>query len=163
MANLHLFCLFVMESVNAFLQLNTDVVSHVFCEFCANNTAKDFLEDVPTYAELRHDPRGSLPPSFTICSTVTTPYGGRQLFFSLLGTDGEEFVHAMFHVSEEEKRLKMALFHKKAATESIPPVLPKQWARSCFAVDTSSGLIQWVVNGKLVANETYHHFKNKKN
>ena len=49
--------------------IRTNVVNHAYCE--ASLSAEDkmnkkTLEEVHTYAELKHDPRASLPDSFTI-------------------------------------------------------------------------------------------------
>ena len=53
----------------------TDVVSLTFCESnlpAEDNKGKKTLEEVHTYAELKNDPRGSLPDAFTVCSTIMT-------------------------------------------------------------------------------------------
>ena len=53
----------------------TDVVSHAFCESrlqAEDNMAKNSLKEVHTYAELKNDPRASLPDSFSIYSTIMT-------------------------------------------------------------------------------------------
>ena len=52
-----------------------DVVSHAFCESSVadeDNVGKKTLEEVHTYAELKNDPRASLPDSFSIYSTIMT-------------------------------------------------------------------------------------------
>ena len=51
----------------------TNVISLTFCESslpAEDKMGKKMLEEVHTYAELKHDPRASLPDSFTICSTI---------------------------------------------------------------------------------------------
>ena len=51
----------------------TDVVSLTFCESnlpVEDKMGKKTLEEVHTYAELKNDPRASLPDSFTVCSTI---------------------------------------------------------------------------------------------
>ena len=53
----------------------TYVVSNVFCESSLsadNMIGTKTLETVQAYAELKHDPRASLPDSVTICSTIMT-------------------------------------------------------------------------------------------
>ena len=50
----------------------TNVVSLSFCESylpAEDKMGKKTLEEVHTYAELKHDPCASLPDSFTVCST----------------------------------------------------------------------------------------------
>ena len=52
-----------------------DVVSHAFCESSVadeDNMGKKTLEEVHMYAELKNDPRASLPDSFSIYSTIMT-------------------------------------------------------------------------------------------
>ena len=51
----------------------TDVVSIAFCEADLppeDKMGKQTLEEVHSYAELKYDPRASLPDSFTVCSTI---------------------------------------------------------------------------------------------
>ena len=68
----------------------TNVVRLAFCESslsAEDKTRKKTLEEVHTYAELKDDPRASLPGSFTICSTIMITgcqsYGG-PMFFNFL-------------------------------------------------------------------------------
>ena len=52
---------------------STDVVNLSFCllDLTAEDAMpKKTLEEVHTYAELKHDPHASLPDSFTVCSTI---------------------------------------------------------------------------------------------
>ena len=73
----------------------TYVVNHSFCE--VNLTPEDkegkkTLEEVPTYAELKHDPKSNLPDSFTICSTIMDTNCHSEwfpLFFNLLDNQFE--------------------------------------------------------------------------
>ena len=53
----------------------TNVVNHAYCDSSLSEedkTSKKTLEEVHTYAELKHDPRASLPDTFTICSAIMT-------------------------------------------------------------------------------------------
>ena len=76
----------------------TDVVSHAFCESSLSaeeKMVKNTLEEVHTYAELKHDPRASLPESFTVCSIIMTPNCPNQIWpalFSILDTDMYQFL-----------------------------------------------------------------------
>ena len=54
---------------------NSYVVSQQFCESSLAGEGRighKTLEEVHTYSELKHDPRASLPDSFTVCSTIMT-------------------------------------------------------------------------------------------
>ena len=64
----------------------TNVVSLTFCESnlpAEDKMGKKTLEEVHTFAELKHDPRGALPDSFTVCSTTMTA-GCQSLFWPIL-------------------------------------------------------------------------------
>ena len=53
----------------------TNVISLVFCESILppeEKMSKNILDEVHTFAKLKHDPRASLPDAFTVCSTIMT-------------------------------------------------------------------------------------------
>ena len=153
-------------------QTTTYVVNHEFCSSCLSEEDKEnktTLEEVHTYAELKNDPRADLPSSFTICSSVMTykylisKYGSWQLFFTLLGKDRNPWLGSALRVVDEET----SFYYKKDALYvsdvRLPPVFSHQWVRSCMAVNSESGLLQWVVNGTLVENATFSHVKESNN
>ena len=130
----------------------TYVVNHEFCSSCLSeeeNENKEALEDLHTYAELKNDPRADLPSSFTICSSAMTTYGSQHTLFTLLGNDGNKWLAAKLSVDG-----KTTFFYWKWADVELPPVFAHQWVRSCIAIDTERGLLQWVVDGALVENAT---------
>ena len=45
----------------------------------------------------------------------------------------------------------------------LPPLFPNKWVRSCVAVNTTSGFVQWVVEGNIVLNETSKAIANSRN
>ena len=47
-------------------------------------------------------------------------------------------------------------------TGKVAPLFPNQWTRSCIAVNTTSGLIHWVVDGTLVLDSDFAEVKNSK-
>ena len=54
----------------------TRIVNHAYCDLSLsdeNKMAKKTLKEIHTYAELKFDPQGNLPDSFTICSSLMTP------------------------------------------------------------------------------------------
>ena len=107
------------------------------------------LDDVPSLAILENDLRGALPKSFTICSDIMSVFStvpARLMFFNLLGRDGNQILPALM--------ADIRFFTTKVASGQIPTVFPYQWVRSCMAIDSSTGMIQWVVNGNLVENST---------
>ena len=77
----------------------TNVLSFAFCESslaAEDKMGKKTLDEVHTYAELNHDPRGSLPQSFTVCSTIMTTGCLSQArwptFFNILDNNGGQFL-----------------------------------------------------------------------
>ena len=63
----------------------TNVVSLTFCESNLppqDKMGKKTLEEVHTYAELKHDPRASLPDSFTVSSTIMANTFNRRHFLT---------------------------------------------------------------------------------
>ena len=146
----------------------TNVVSHEFCYSCMSeedNEQKKTLEEVHTYAELRNDPRASLPSSFTICSTAMTTYATDQyqMFFVLLGEDGNQWLHAAIFGTDSHDTMSTNFFHWDYANGTTPKIFPHQWVRSCMAVNTKSGFMQWVVEGILVENKTVDEVANPTN
>ena len=123
---------------------------------------REKLEDLPAYMELREDPINLLPPAFTICSTAISATGD-IVFFTLLGEDGNQVLCP--HISNDPARRRRSnnsvpyiIFTSESVT-AAPRVLgllfPRDRVRSCLAVSTESGLVQWVIEGHVVVNETF--------
>ena len=128
------------------------VVSFLSLEMGSN---KKSLDDIPSLAVLGNDPRAALPQSFTICSTIlsgfkTTPHNV-LMFFNLFGNDREQILPAVMFGEN--------FYTTKVASGQIPTVFPNQWLRSCMAVDSTSGMVQWVVDGILVENRTFDNLR----
>ena len=130
-----------------------DVIVHEFCQSCPGVAT---LKDVPTYSELKFDPRASLPSSFTICVSVLVMRDNPQPgLFVVLGKNGQPWFSA-----------KIAQFGNFVGRHFYYPVqnqflrietlwmFPNQWVRSCLALNTISGSVQWVARGELVDNST---------
>ena len=118
---------------------------------------KKVLNDVPSLAVLANDPRAALPNSFTICSTVQSVLSTKPshlMFFNLIGRDGERALPAVLFGND--------FWTTQKASGMIPTVFPNQWVRSCMAVNSTSGIVKWVVNGNLVDNSTNDIFKDSK-
>ena len=144
---------------------STDVISHEFCLSCLDGNdqrRKETLEEVHTYAELKNDPKASLPPSFTICSTAMTTYGPNPLFFTLLGKNRSQLFGA--RVRQLSKGLgRRFSYNNNYASVATMPVFPHQWVRSCVALNTISGSVQWVVDGILIEDNTLTGIKDSRN
>ena len=145
----------------------TNVVSLTFCESrldAEDKMGKKTLEEVHTYAELKQDPRASFPESFTVCSTIMTTGCQSQkwpTFFTILDNNGGQFLGPFIRHGNIESGLGIG-FHdgnSEILTDKLPPLFPKQWAKSCMAVNTTSGFIHWVVGGSLVLAEEFVEMK----
>ena len=143
----------------------TYVVKLEFCSSCLSeeeNEWKETLGEVHTYAELKSDPLAHLPSSFTICSSVMTTYGRLQTLFTLLGKDRNKWLASFLQVDDETS------FYWKWESSGwwvdvkLPPVFAHQWVRSCMAVNSESGLFQWVVDGTLLEDTTVAHVEDTK-
>ena len=150
---------------------STNVVSQTFCDStlpAEENMSKKTLKEIHTYAELKHDPRASLPDSFTICSSIMTPSCPNYIwpaFFTILDNEGAQFLATICNRGFIESSLEI-LYHLGATeliTGKIPPLFPNQWIKSCLALNISSGLIHWVVEGTLIMTTTSEEVKNSKN
>ena len=107
------------------------------------------LDDVSSLAVLAKDSRGALPETFTICSDIMSLLStaeNRLMFFNLLGNNEEQ----LFAVIAPGGNL----YTTWGIIGHIATFFPNQWLRSCMAIDTVSGMINWVVDGDLVANKT---------
>ena len=148
-------------------QSETDIINHEFCFSCLDEKdqeRKQSLREVHSYAELQIDPPVPLPSSFTICSSVMTTYGTNHylMFFGLLGKDQNKWLSAALYVHKNV--LSTTLFYGiKNAEKKLPPIFPHQWVRSCMAINTESGLLQWVVDGALVENNIVDQIKDPMN
>ena len=71
-----IFCMMLLSAeARSSNERTKEVISLTFCESnlpAEDKMGKKTLEEVHTYAELKHDPRASLPNSFTVCSTIMT-------------------------------------------------------------------------------------------
>ena len=86
-------------------------------------------------------------------------------FFTILDNDRVQFLAPSSNHGSLESLL-VIIFSEGAselANGKIPPLFPNQWTRSCMAINTTSGLIHWVVEGNLVMSTTSQEVKNSKN
>ena len=145
----------------------TNVISLDFSESDDDKMGKKTLEEVHTYAELKNDPRASLPDLFTVCSTILiTGYQSYEwpLFFNILDNNRGQFL-ALYHNRGVIKSNLIIGFHDDISpmvNGKILPLFPNQWTRSCMAVNTTSGLIHWVIEGTLVVAREFSEMKNPK-
>ena len=147
----------------------TNVVSHEFCQSSLaeeDKIGKKTLEEVHTFAKLKNDPRASLPDSFSICSAIMTTNCQQYwpTFFSILDNNRIQFMAPLRNRASIESLFVIAYSQETSemANGKLPPMFPNQWFRSCLAVNTTSGLIHWVVEGTLVMTTISEEVKNSK-
>ena len=147
----------------------TNVISLTFCESslpAEDKMGKKMLEEVHTYAELKHDPRASLPDSFTVCSTIMIEgcLGSYvwPMFFNILDNNKDQFMAPKLSNGNIESRLNTGFNQRDTQylKGKVPPLFPNQWTKSCMAVNTTSGHINWVVEGTLVLSREFVEVKN---
>ena len=133
------------------------VINHEFCQSCPGRVKS--LKDVHTYSELKYDPRASLPSSFTICvSVLVTIDNLRPSLFTLLGNDGQPWFSAQIRPDLKGNFAGRQFFYpvqNQFAKVETMRAFPNQWVRSCLALNTESGLVQWVAEGELMDKNTF--------
>ena len=118
---------------------------------------KTTLREINNFAELKLDPRASLPSSFTICvSVLATTENLNPILFSLLRNDEKQWFAAVIHQLGDfvGKKFFYAGANQFVNLDTLP-VFPNEWVRTCLALNTVSGLAQWVARGELVDNSTF--------
>ena len=147
----------------------TSVVSHEVCQSDLTDedkTSKSSLEEVHTYAELKDDPKSSLPASFTICSSVMTtecPDTYSRVLFTILSDQKKQLLAAKIVVRDKKGKagsiFQLSHSQGRLASKMLPPLFSYQWIRSCLAINSTSGHIDWVANGNLVLTGTFGRAK----
>ena len=115
-------------------------ISHEHCQSCPRLVTS--LKGVPTYSELKSDPRASLPSSFTICVSVLVMTYSLNPLFTLLGSDGQPWFSAEIERIPPfgGRRFYDRVAGKFAKSDTIR-MFPNQWVRICLAFNTSSGFV----------------------
>ena len=169
-----LFCMILFSAEASSNEISfpqrTNVVSLTFCESslpAEEKMGKERLEKVHTFAQLKDDPLASLPDSFSVCSTIMIK--GCQsyiwpMFFNILDNNKDQFMAPFLSYGVIQSRLMIAFNQGDSQTliGKVPPLFPNQWTKSCMAVNATSGLINWVVEGTLVFSSEFEEMKNSK-
>ena len=146
---------------------STNVVNLAFCDSSLSKEekmGKKTLEEVHTYAQLKQDPQASLPDHFTVCASIMVSdckSSTWPIFFNILDSEGVQFL-----VPYHGKRFK-ALFdlgfrrdNSEMVSRKVPPLFPNRWTRGCIAVNITSGLISWIVEGTLIMSREFVEIRN---
>ena len=131
-------------------------------------------EVVTDYVSLANDPKSNLPKDFTICSSVFVHVVTLTdtIVFELLKEDGSPWFLLSLEVQSRDYKtlsetMKMyfenpetSKVENKRFTGTIIPIVPNSWCHICMGLDTVSGQLRIVVNGKLLVNEEKEYFRN---
>ena len=168
--NFHLIVLSVITRPNVAQGTRnaTKVVSLAFMDSnLLSMINRETLKDLHTFAELKFDPRASLPDSFTICSTIMTLSSPNIIwpnFFTLLDNNMSQLLAPIFHGRSIHTLTKIYYLQKasKPVMGKVPLRFPNEWTKSCIAIDTTIGLVRWVVDGTIVMNSISEAVKRPK-
>ena len=120
----------------------TRTVNHAFCDSSLSDedkVTKKTLKEIHTCAELKSDPQGNLPDSFTVCSSMMTPSCPSLMwppFFTILDTNKAQFFTSYIRHRDIASLLKI-LFQEtsKSVVGKIPPLFPNCSAMKCAGVN----------------------------
>ena len=150
----------------------TNVLALSFCEShlaAEDKMGKKRLEEVHTFAELKHDPRrSSFPKSFTACSSLMTTGCQSQkwpTFFNILYDNNGQLLSPFIRHGNVESGLGIGLHsgNSQILTGTLPTLFPNHWTSSCISINATSGLIRWVVDGTLVLAKEFVEMQNPRN
>ena len=85
-----------------------------------------------------------------------------QCFFNILDNNKDQFMAPKLSNGNIESRLNTGFNQRDTQylKGKVPPLFPNQWTKSCMAVNTTSGHINWVVEGNLVLSREFVEVKN---
>ena len=125
------------------------------------------------YITLAKDPHGNLPDSFTVCSSLfikfaTTENSALQIlkedktpWYSLeISTNSRNYDSLSETVSLWYENPRTGNLQQDFFSNAHIPIVPHSWYHICMGLDTVSGLVRIVLNGREVANEEKENFRN---
>ena len=124
------------------------------------------------YLTLAHDPKENLHDSYTICSSVFVKFVTTNIMVvQMLKQDGTPWYSLSIYDSREYDTMSESLqfwyydpttgeVQVEFMTGSHIPIVPHSWYHICMGLDTVSGLLRIVANGRLVVNEEREYFRN---
>ena len=131
---------------------------------------------VVDYLTLADDPNGNFPESYTICSSVFAKFVTSDLaVMHMLKQDGTPWYSLSISGSKKYDTMSdisfflflsynnpaTGKFEIEFLTGSHIPIVPHSWYHICMGLDTVSGLLRIVVNGKEMVNMEKEYFRNK--
>ena len=121
--------------------MSIDVVNLSFCSLdlpAEDKWDKKTLEELHTYAELKHDPRADLPDAFSVCSTIMATDCKPQwsTFLNILINNSDQFLVPSIFQGFVKSQIKLGFQETSHWLIGKTPLLfPNQWTRSCIAVN----------------------------
>jgi hypothetical protein len=105
----------------------------------------------------------NLPPAFTVCTAFMvetwSPTSTGATLFQLSGADGFGWGDVTIYPYKTFSSVNVMLAGNRFSASGKGPLLfPKQWTRACLSVDSGSGKVLLVVDGRLL-DERVHDIK----
>ena len=123
------------------------------------------------YALLSLDKRTDLPDSFTICNSVHLNFVTSSIFFyQLYQDDGKPWFNLEIGANRDLDRfqdvMKLRSYKQAINIEPTPetlPIEPNSWYHGCTALDTVTGHMLVVINGRIIVDKVISEFINSAN
>ena len=167
--------------IMAYLSLNINIAVNGNNKMKYFSTTKEQMfvgelkeERIKDYVTLAADPRENLPDRFTICSSVFVKFAfSNTCILEMLNLNSQHWF--LLQLSTKERNHKsisnedMKIWYKNPQsgnnefekfTDTGVPIVPHTWYHVCMGLDTVSGLLRVVLNGKVVVNDEREYFRN---
>ena len=128
---------------------------------------------IKDFVTLADDPKGNLPDSYTMCSSVFIKFATSvQQVFQILKKDKSPWYSLEISTNSrnyDSLSETVSLWYEHSVTGNLQqeffkhvhiPIVPHSWYHLCMGLDTVSGLVRIVVNGREVYNEENEGFRN---
>ena len=126
---------------------------------------------IKDYITLANDPNENLPDSYTVCSSVFVKWHTtHQVVIQMLQQNGSPwYLLQLSDRTYDSLTWGLKIWYENPVTGTSEyevfsntgiPIVPHSWYHICMGLDTVSGLLRIVVNGREVINEEKEYFKN---
>ena len=128
---------------------------------------------IKDYITLANDPNGNLSDKYTICSSMFIKFATtEQTVFQILKEDKTPWYKLEISTNSrnyDSLSETVSLWYENPRTGNLQqdffsnahiPIVPHSWYHICMGLDTVSGLVRIVLNGREVANEEKENFRN---
>ena len=128
---------------------------------------------IKDYVTLANDPTGNLPDSYTVCTSVFVKYSTSDVnIIEMLKQDGSHWYLLELSATNRNyekfsESMQISVVNPTTGkdewevfTNAVIPIVAHSWYHVCMGLDTVSGLLRIVVNGKVVTDAVEEYFKN---